>query len=78
MNWNSVFVNNKNMNENDLIELWESGLNKYQVAEIYRRCYNQRIKIIRRDIKHRHVKFLNNYEALKYIEKILLNYIKNS
>lgn len=60
------------MREEELISLWKSGLNKNQVAKIYMRQYNQRIKIIRYDRRHRHEKFITYYEALAKVERIIL------
>lgn len=62
--------------EEEIIKLWQSGLNKYQVAKEYQRSYNLRIKIIRRDIRHRHELFMTNYEALSYVERVILNYVR--
>ena len=52
------------MKDNEIISKWKSGLNKYQVAKQYMREYNQRIKIIRYDRRHRYEKFMTKYEAL--------------
>ncbi len=60
------------MREEEIIKLWKSGLNKNQVARRYMQTYNQRIKIIRLDIKHRHEKFITYYEALAKVERIIL------
>ena len=64
------------MTENQIIILWEKGLSKSKVAEIYRREYNEQIKSIRRSIKHRHDgRFITNYEALYQVEKVILKYL---
>lgn len=42
------------MSENEVIQLWKSGLSKNKVAEIYRRRYNQQIKVIRAEVVNRH------------------------
>ena len=66
------------MTEKEIITLWKKGLSKNKLAEIYRREYNQQIKIIRSSIKHRHDgRFLTNYEALYKVEKSIYNYLKN-
>lgn len=65
------------MKDNEIISKWKSGLNKYQVAKQYMREYNQRIKIIRYDRRHRYEKFMTKYEALSYVENVILEYIKN-
>lgn len=65
------------MSEQGIIELWKKGLSKNKLAEIYRREYNQQIKIIRSTVKHRHDgRFINNYEALYYVERVIYEYIK--
>jgi len=64
------------MKDEQIIRLWKSGLNKYQVSKQYMREYNQRIKVIRYDRKHRHEKFMTKYEALAYVEKVILKYIR--
>lgn len=66
------------MNVEEIIKLWQSGLNKNQVAKIYMRQYNQRIKIIRLDIKHRHERFMTYYEALRKVEYLILKEINKS
>lgn len=64
------------MSDAEIIKLWKSGLNKYQVAELYRKVYNQKIKIIRMDMKHRHALTLTKQEALEHVENVLLEYLK--
>ncbi len=64
------------MRDSEIIKLWKSGLSKYQVAEIYRRDYNQKIKIIRYDMRHRHERFMTKYEALSYVEKVILEEVR--
>ncbi len=65
------------MRDEEIISLWKSGLSKYQVAKQYMREYNQRIKIIRYDMRHRHERFMTKYEALEYVEKVILNYLRS-
>ncbi len=65
------------MNENEVLQLWRSGLSKHKVAEIYRRRYNQQIKLIRAEVVNRHAgRFISSYEALAVVEKIIYKYIK--
>lgn len=64
------------MSEEDILKIWKTGLNKNKVAKIYMREYNQRIKIVRLDMKHRHEKFMTYYEALARVERIILKEIK--
>ncbi len=66
------------MKKQEIIKKWKQGLSKEVLAKIYRREYNQGIKVIRATVKNRHKgKFITNYEALSYIEKIIYIYIKN-
>ena len=60
------------MNENEVLELWKSGLSKHRVAEIYKTRYNQQIKLIRANVVNRHAgRFISNYDALAYVERII-------
>lgn len=60
------------MNEQEILELWKSGLTKNKVAEIYKRRYNQQIKLIRLDMHNRHSgRFISSYEALAVVEKVI-------
>lgn len=66
------------MKQKEIVEKWKQGLSKEILARIYKRQYNQGIKIIRASVKNRHKgKYITNYEALEYIEKIIYEYIKN-
>ena len=71
-------ANTNNMRDDEIIKMWQSGLNKYQVAKQYMREYNQRIKIIRYDMKHRHERFMTKYEALSYVENVILEEIRKT
>jgi hypothetical protein len=65
------------MQEKEIIEKWKAGLSKNKLAEIYRREYNQQIKIIRATMKHRHDgKYISNYEALARVESVIYRYLK--
>lgn len=65
------------MNEQEILDLWRSGLSKNKVAEIYRREYNEAIKIIRLEMHNRHKgRFINSYEALAVVEKVIYKYLK--
>lgn len=65
------------MQDKEIIEKWKAGLSKNKLAEIYRREYNQQIKIIRSTIKHRHDgKYISNHEALARVESVIYKYIK--
>lgn len=65
------------MTDKKIIELWEQGLSKNKLSEIYKREYNQQIKIIRSSIKHRHDgRFISNYEALAKVERVIYKYLK--
>ena len=64
------------MKDDEIINSWKSGLSKYQVAKQFRREYNQKIKIIRYDRKHRYEEFMTKYEALAYVETVILKHVK--
>lgn len=65
------------MREDEIIQLWRSGLSKNKVAEIYRRQYNEAIKIIRLEMHNRHKgRFISNYEALAVVERVIYKYLK--
>ena len=60
------------MREEEILKLWKSGIDKNKLAEIYKRSYNQQIKIIRSSVKHRHSgRFISNYEALSCVERVI-------
>lgn len=65
------------MKENEIITKWKQGLSKNQLATMYRRQYNQEIKIIRSSVRHRHDgRYISNYEALAYVERAIYKYLK--
>nr|DAZ79083.1 MAG TPA: hypothetical protein [Caudoviricetes sp.] len=65
------------MKENEIITKWKQGLSKNQLATMYRRQYNQEIKIIRSSVRHRHDgRYISNYEALAYVEREIYKYLK--
>lgn len=65
------------MKENEIIIKWKQGLSKNQLATMYRRQYNQEIKIIRSSVRHRHDgRYISNYEALAYVERAIYKYLK--
>ena len=65
------------MTDKKIIELWKQGLTKNKLSEIYKREYNQQMKIIRSSIKHRHDgSFISNYEALAKVERVIYKYLK--
>ena len=60
------------MNEKEVLKLWKSGLTKNKVAEIYKRRYNEKIKLVRLEVVNRHVgRLISSYEALSIVEKII-------
>ena len=66
------------MNEKEIILKWQQGLSKNQLAKIYKREYNQTIKIVRTTVRHRHAgRFISNYEALRKVELTIYDFIKN-
>lgn len=65
------------MKENEIITKWKQGLSKNQLATMYKRQYNQEIKIIRSSVRHRHDgRYISNYEALAYVEREIYKYLK--
>lgn len=68
------------MQEREIIKLWREGLDKHKLAEIYKRRYNQQIKIIRAEVVNRHKgKYISNYEALAVVERVIYKeVIKNA
>lgn len=60
------------MSENEVLDLWKSGLSKNKVAEIYKRRYNQQIKLIKAEVVNKHSgRFISSYEALAIVERII-------
>lgn len=67
------------MTDKEIIEKWQQGLSKNKLAEIYRREYNQQIRIIRSTVRHRHDgTFISNYEALAKVERVIYRYLKET
>lgn len=65
------------MKGNEIITKWKQGLSKNQLATMYKRQYNQEIKIIRSSVRHRHDgRYISNYEALAYVERAIYKYLK--
>ena len=65
------------MTEKEIIDKWKSGLSKNKLALIYKRQYNQEIRIIRSEVRHRHSgRFITSYEALAYVERVIYKYLK--
>lgn len=65
------------MKENEIITKWKQGLSKNQLATMYKKQYNQEIKIIRSSVRHRHDgRYISNYEALAYVERVIYRYLK--
>ena len=65
------------MQDKEIIEKLKAGLSKNKLAEIYRREYDQQIRIIRSSVKHRHDgKYISNYEALAKVESVIYRYLK--
>lgn len=65
------------MQNKEIITKWKQGLSKNQLATMYKRQYNQEIKIIRSSVRHRHDgRYISNYEALAYVERVIYKYLK--
>ena len=67
------------MQYKEIIQKWKQGLSKNQLATMYKRQYNQEIKIIRSTVRHRHDgRYISSYEALAYVERVIYRYLKES
>lgn len=65
------------MQDKEIIQKWKAGLSKNQLATMYKRQYNQEIKIIRSTVRHRHDgRYISSYEALAYVERVIYKYLK--
>ena len=65
------------MQDKEIITKWKQGLSKNKLATMYKRQYNQEIKIIRSTVRHRHDgRYISNYEALAYVERVIYEYLK--
>lgn len=64
------------MTDEEIIKLWNEGITRLTLAKIYQRRYNQKVKIIRFDMKNRHTRFIIYREALNKVEKVILEYVK--
>ena len=65
------------MKEKEIIIKWKQGLSKNQLATMYKKQYNQEIKIIRSSVRHRYDgRYISNYEALAYVERVIYKYLK--
>ena len=65
------------MQDKEIIQKWKAGLSKNKLALIYKRQYNQEIRIIRSTVRHRHDgRYISNYEALAYVERVIYEYLK--
>ncbi len=65
------------MTDKEIIKKWKQGLSKNQLATMYKRQYNQEIKIIRSTVRHRHDgRYISNYEALARVESVIYRYLK--
>lgn len=65
------------MQDKEIIIKWKQGLSKNQLAAMYKRQYNQEIRIIRSTVRHRHSgRYISNYEALAYVERVIYEYLK--
>jgi len=63
--------------DKEIIQKWLSGLSKEQLAKQYKRQYNQKIKIIRAEVRNRYNgRFITNREALSRVEQVIYKYLK--
>ena len=65
------------LKEKEIKIKWKQGLSKKQSTTMYKKQYNQEIKIIRSSVRHRYDgRYISNYEALAYVEKVIYKYLK--
>ena len=65
------------MQDKEILDKWKQGLSKNQLAAMYKRQYNQEIRIIRAEVRNRHSgRYISNYEALAYVERVIYRYLK--
>lgn len=65
------------MNKDRILSLWRSGLSKNKIAEIYKREYNNEIKLIRMTVRNRHEgKYITSYDALARVEQVIYEYVR--
>ncbi len=64
------------MTDEEIIKMWHEGYKRLSLARIYMQRYNQQVKIIRLDMKNRHVRFITYKEALNRVEKILIKEVR--
>lgn len=64
------------MTDKETLDLWHEGYTRLTLAKIYMRRYNDQVKIIRLDMKNRHVRFITYKEALNRVEKILIEEVR--
>lgn len=65
------------MQDKEIIQKWKAGLSKNKLATMYKRQYNQEIKLIRASVRHRHDGiYISNYEALAYVERVIYEYLR--
>lgn len=65
------------MKDKEIIQKWLEGLSKEQLAKQYKIEHNMQIKIIRAEVRNRHSgRFITQYEALAYVEKIIYKHLK--
>ena len=58
--------------EQEILNLWKSGLSITKVAEIYRRNYNMNIKLVRTEMHNRHAgRLISSYESLAIVERVI-------
>ena len=65
------------MSEEQILQLWRSDYTKHKVAQIYKRIYNEQVKIVRLELRNRHAgKMISTYDALHKVEKVVWKEIK--
>ncbi len=64
------------MTDKEILKLWHEGYTRLTLARVYMQQYNQQVKIIRLDMKNRHIRFITYKEALNRVEKILIKEVR--
>lgn len=64
------------MSEQEVLDLWKSGISKHKIANIYKQRFNQQVKVIRAEVVNKYkIRYISNYrktgkESIKKYKKI--------
>ncbi len=65
------------MDEEEIIKKWKQGYGKMALSIIYKRIYNQNLKMMKLYSKNKTKEnYMSSLDALKHVEKVIYNYIK--